>query len=440
METQHEVAKRMYNARASKYNDSWHPSFAAYVVSYLDPQPGWDILDLACGTGLVTFNAAKAVGPTGSVTAIDVSDGMLYEAKKELTRLQNEEGGWNNIQIFNHDITNLAQLDAIRDRKFDAITCASCLVLLDSPYDAVSSWASLLKPGGELVTDVTHPSNQPFGIALEVVYARLGLQPPSQRMWSQSADDIQRLFEAAGLEVQDVHLQTQAKYGEKKSRADDGGKLWDDYAEAEVTRPLQDEKIKDRAREMFLEEWRLLADKEGNVIDMDGVFIGKGLRKDEMAPKAAMLGSCACGHVTWKAAIAPLSICHCCCVPCRKISGGPFLTMMEFDSWAVSFTPRLSDLQQTNLSPHARRGFCGRCGTTLWYQQFRSLNRIEIAMGSLDEETLNGVALDKLLKNTRKHWTQTKSKVSWWDIPDDGWAKYEGMSNQVTEDAMHVYK
>ena len=44
-------------------------------------QPGEHILDVACGTGVVSRRAAQAVSPTGAVTGLDVNEGMLSMAR-----------------------------------------------------------------------------------------------------------------------------------------------------------------------------------------------------------------------------------------------------------------------------------------------------------------------------------------------------------------------
>ncbi len=38
---------------------------------------GEEVLDLACGTGMVTMGAAAAVGMSGKVLGVDISEGML---------------------------------------------------------------------------------------------------------------------------------------------------------------------------------------------------------------------------------------------------------------------------------------------------------------------------------------------------------------------------
>lgn len=96
-------------------------------------------MDLACGTGLVTFAAARSVGPSGSVRGLDVSDGILSVARNELSRLKSQESCWENVEFFHHDITRLKELEPIRGKKFDAITCVSALFLLDSPHTSLGS-------------------------------------------------------------------------------------------------------------------------------------------------------------------------------------------------------------------------------------------------------------------------------------------------------------
>ena len=54
-------------------NNNHQPKVAAELVARAKLRQGWDVLDLACGTGLVTYLAAADVGPNGSVKAMDLS-------------------------------------------------------------------------------------------------------------------------------------------------------------------------------------------------------------------------------------------------------------------------------------------------------------------------------------------------------------------------------
>ncbi len=55
--------------------------WAADLVALAAPQPGERILDAACGTGAVAFEAARVLGASGRVTGLDLNAGMLNIAR-----------------------------------------------------------------------------------------------------------------------------------------------------------------------------------------------------------------------------------------------------------------------------------------------------------------------------------------------------------------------
>jgi len=55
-------------------------AWAPLVVALADPRPGERVLDVACGTGVVTRLVAKQVGHTGNVVGLDLNPGMLAVA------------------------------------------------------------------------------------------------------------------------------------------------------------------------------------------------------------------------------------------------------------------------------------------------------------------------------------------------------------------------
>ena len=50
-------------------------------------RPGQAVLDVGCGAGACLFAAARAVGPEGHVTGIDLAAGMLARAAATAARL-----------------------------------------------------------------------------------------------------------------------------------------------------------------------------------------------------------------------------------------------------------------------------------------------------------------------------------------------------------------
>jgi ubiquinone/menaquinone biosynthesis C-methylase UbiE len=60
-------------------------AWAPLVVALADPRPGERVLDVACGTGVVTRLVAQQVGRTGNVVGLDMNPGMLAVAASSAT-------------------------------------------------------------------------------------------------------------------------------------------------------------------------------------------------------------------------------------------------------------------------------------------------------------------------------------------------------------------
>ncbi|MGE3277725.1 MAG: class I SAM-dependent methyltransferase [Vicinamibacterales bacterium] len=77
---QRRVQRYGWDKAATRYDDGWsrqlRPAQDA-MLALAAIQPGERVIDIACGTGLVTFRAAMAAGPSGHVTGTDLSAGML---------------------------------------------------------------------------------------------------------------------------------------------------------------------------------------------------------------------------------------------------------------------------------------------------------------------------------------------------------------------------
>ncbi len=75
--------KQMWSKRAPQYDfkNDFHPPLCEQLVSLADIKgQAARILDVATGTGTVAVSAACALGPSGTVTAVDVSHEMLTQA------------------------------------------------------------------------------------------------------------------------------------------------------------------------------------------------------------------------------------------------------------------------------------------------------------------------------------------------------------------------
>lgn len=421
-EDQAATVRRMYNARSSHYNDSWHPLFAQWMADTASLEPGERVLDLACGTGLLTFAAAKAIGPSGKVIGVDISDGMLAEAsarrKKEKIK---------NIQFFNHDITNLNSLNAVKEESFDAITCASALVLLKDPKTALQEWLKYLKPGGRLVIDTTHHSGLPSGMAWEKVYLRLGLTPFHSRLWSQSEDTFRTLLSEAGYDIDStrIHFKPQVGFGSRYHPIAEGESIFNKEIDHESNRTIREAGLTSKARELFLEEWANLADSTGQVFEIDGVFVAVAHKVPTTpALKPTLTGSCACGAISWISNSTPTLANNCHCDTCRKISGSPYIAFLHLTTSDVTIVPPLSSPQVKTYtaSPHAERTFCVECGSTLTFKYHLKPDIIGVAIGTVDEKKST-----TSLKGIKSKHIWVSRKPEWYTIPKDGSERQERM-------------
>ena len=104
----------------------------------------------------------------------------------------------------------------------------------------------------------------------------------------------------------------------------------------------------------------------------------------------ALQGSCQCGAVTYTLAQSPTEATACHCTQCRKQSGH-FFASANLPKAAVELSGE-ENLTWYQSSEKVRRGFCGKCGSWLfWEPIFKDWT--SVALGSLDKPT--GVKLER---------------------------------------------
>ena len=263
-------AQSIYTPRASSYDATWHPAHALSVLSHARLLPGQHILDLACGTGLVTIPAARAVRPSGTVTGVDITDAMLDVARRKA----GEEGV--DVRWVNGDVMKLEEL-GLREEGYDLITCASCLPLLEEPGRAIKSWAALLKKGGSLVVDVPTEKSQLPGLVFEEVAVAMGVGLLYGRLWIKDQQSLERLFVEAGLVVEKSIVMT--GFGSADIYAtEDGGMLFDKWVAGEVGRGISEER-REEARRMYIGKWRERAGMDEMVKEEEGFYLCIGKKE-----------------------------------------------------------------------------------------------------------------------------------------------------------------
>jgi ubiquinone/menaquinone biosynthesis C-methylase UbiE len=109
------------------------------------------VLDVACGTGVVTKQIQKKVGNLGYVIGVDTSTTAIKIAKK-----------WNE-KIKNLDFVNIDAENFSFSKKFDIITCQYALFFFPNAQKALKNMKNSLKKSGKIGISV-HGSkdNVPF--------------------------------------------------------------------------------------------------------------------------------------------------------------------------------------------------------------------------------------------------------------------------------------
>ena len=129
---------------ATIYQDQVVPAlmehWAPRVADAADIRPGQRVLDVGCGTGVLTRELALRTGPGGAVTGLDSSPRMLAIAQRLSPALEWREG--------------FAEVLPFPDGSFDAVVSQFGLMFFPDPAQALREMMRVLKPGGRLAVAV----------------------------------------------------------------------------------------------------------------------------------------------------------------------------------------------------------------------------------------------------------------------------------------------
>jgi SAM-dependent methyltransferase len=140
-------------------------------------QPGYRCLDIAAGTGDLTFGAGERVGPGGYVLATDLSDKMV-----QIIREGGADRKLPNVEARAMDGENLP----LPDNDFDTVFCRFALHLMPSPPRALAEWHRVLKPAGRAVIGVWSTADTNPWASIPVTAIRRQARVPLRRVPGQS--------------------------------------------------------------------------------------------------------------------------------------------------------------------------------------------------------------------------------------------------------------
>lgn len=126
-------------------------------------RPGERVLDVGCGTGTVARLASQQVGPSGSVTGLDINSGMLAVARSIAPADMSIE--W---------YEGSAEAMPLPDQAYDVVLCQLSLQFMTDKPAALQEMRRVLAPGGRLTFNVAGPPAKTFAVLAEAMARNIG--------------------------------------------------------------------------------------------------------------------------------------------------------------------------------------------------------------------------------------------------------------------------
>jgi len=173
---------------------------AAELIEIAGLRAGERVLDVACGTGVVTRLAAKRVGADGKVAGLDLNPGMLAVARSVTP---------SNMPVQWYEAS--AESLPLPDGSFDVVLCQLGLQFVPDKTVALEEMRRVLRPGGRVIMNVPGPVGSLFVVADEAFARHLGQEAAGFLRMVFSLNDtreIEKLIRGAGFRDVDVRRDT----------------------------------------------------------------------------------------------------------------------------------------------------------------------------------------------------------------------------------------
>jgi len=119
-------------------------------------------------------------------------------------------------------------------------------------------------------------------------------------------------------------------------------------------------------------------------VETVSAVVGSESDGDRAVPESRVTGQCLCGGVSYYADGPIRDVIYCHCSQCRRQTGH-FVAASAVERGALQFNHEAT-LKWFRSSPTAERGFCGRCGSTLFWRS-DTARHVAVMAGSLDDPT-----------------------------------------------------
>ena len=96
-------------------------------------------------------------------------------------------------------------------------------------------------------------------------------------------------------------------------------------------------------------------------------------------------GGCFCGELRFAATLPSKWVAHCHCTMCQRAHGAPVVTWVGLHADRVRIDDPQARLRWFDSTPGvAQRGFCDRCGTTLFFRSSRWPGELHVVRTGFD--------------------------------------------------------
>jgi len=168
-------------------------------------EPGERVLDVGCGTGATTIEAARRVGPAGAAVGVDISAAMLGVARQRVG------DGIDNVVFLEAD----AQVHPFDEGTFDVVISRFGTMFFDDAEAAFANLGHAVRPDGRLVIVCPDPPKSEWvAVAFAAAAPHVGVPdvgPPGAPgpFAFADGDRLTRVVKAGGF--RDVKLQAVTK-------------------------------------------------------------------------------------------------------------------------------------------------------------------------------------------------------------------------------------
>lgn len=134
--------QEFFDSRAKVWDSERDPQEDARlnrVVALAEVLWGQAVLDVATGTGVLIPHLLEAIGPSGRITGLDLSRGMLEMARRKAFPP--------NVTLVQANVHNIP----LPETSFDRVICNAALPHFEDFPQSLKEMVRILKPGGVLV-------------------------------------------------------------------------------------------------------------------------------------------------------------------------------------------------------------------------------------------------------------------------------------------------